>query len=54
VAKVAHRFGCAKQSKNLERYLLHTYYTAFFGGAILKAPTLKNKKHGCYAKKLEG
>ena len=25
VAKVALRFGCAKQSKNLERYLIFTY-----------------------------
>ena len=25
-AKVAPRFGCAKQSKNLERYLLNTYF----------------------------
>ena len=25
MAKVALRFGCAKQSKNLKRYLVHTY-----------------------------
>jgi hypothetical protein len=25
VAKVALRFGCAKQSKNLERYLIYKY-----------------------------
>ena len=26
MAKVALRFGCAKQSKNLKRYLMNTYF----------------------------
>ena len=34
VAKVALRFGCAKQSKNLERYLLNISFVSFGVGLL--------------------
>ena len=32
MAKVALRFGCAKQSKNLKRYLMAIYLSAYVRG----------------------